>query len=86
MTWSKLNMSSRHCNVYEYTGTICRNVLSKWHQCAVGSSDITINTSIASQDILEREVQELNDLLGCHTNYSSLHVSDGIVIKIMHVY
>ena len=60
-------MSSRHCNVYEYTGTICRNVLSKWHQCAVGSGDITINTSIASQDILESEVQELENLLGCHT-------------------
>ena len=57
-------MSSRHCNDYEYTGTICRNVLSKWHQCAVGSGDITINTSIISQDILESEVQELNDLLG----------------------
>ena len=67
MTWSKLNMSSHPCNVYEYTGTICRNVLSKWHQCAVGSGDITINTSIASQDILESEVQELENLLGCHT-------------------
>ena len=69
-------MSSRHCNDYEYTGTICRNVLSKWHQCAVGSGDITINTSIASQDILESEVQELNDLLGCHTytQMNSLHV------------
>ena len=59
-----------------YNGTICRNVLSKWHQCAVGSGDITINTSIASQDILESEVQELNDLLGCHTytQMNSLHV------------
>ena len=64
MTWSKLNMSSRNCNDYEYTGTICRDVLSKWHQCAVGSGDITINNSIISQDILESEVQELNDLLG----------------------
>ena len=68
MTWSKLNTSSHHCNVYEYTGTICRNVLSKWHQCAVGSGDVTINTSIISQDILESEVQKLDNLLGCH-NY-----------------
>ena len=60
-------MSSHHCNDYEYTGTICRNVLYKWHQCAVGSGEITINTSIASQDILESEVQELDNLLGCHT-------------------
>ena len=57
-------MSSQHCNNYEYTGTICRNVLSKWHQCAVGCGDITINTSTVSQDILESDVQELNDLLG----------------------
>ena len=74
MTWSKLNASSHHCIVYEYTGTICKNVLSKWHQCAVGSGDITINTSIISQDILESEVQELDDLLGCHMQISSLHV------------
>ena len=67
MTWSKLNMSSHHCNVYEYTGSICRTVLYKWHQCAVGSGDITINNSIISQDILESEVQELDNLLGCHT-------------------
>ena len=72
MTWSKLNASSHHC--IEYTGTICKNVLSKWHQCAVGSGDITINTSIISQDILESEVQELDDLLGCHMQISSLHV------------
>ena len=73
MTWSKLTTNSHYCNVYEYTGTICGNVLSKWHQCAVGSSDITINNSIISQHLLEDEIQELDALLGYNSTYTSVH-------------
>ena len=75
MTWSKLTMNLHACNMYQYTGTICGNVLSKWHQCAVGSGDITINNSIISQHLLEDEIKELNDLLGYNTTYTivSLH-------------
>ena len=62
MTWSKLSLNlNGSCNAYQYTGTICKDVLHSWHQCAVSSGDVSINTS---QDVLENEIQELDNLLG----------------------
>ena len=62
MTWSKLSLNlNGSCNVDQYTGTICKDVLHSWHQCAVSSGDVSINTS---QDVLENEIQELDNLLG----------------------
>ena len=65
MTWSKLFLNLNvPCNVYQYTGTICVEVLHSWHQCAVGNGDVSVNTSITSQAVLENEIQELDNLLG----------------------
>ena len=65
MTWSKLSLNlNGSCNVYQYTGTICKDVLHSWHQCALSNGDVSINTSTTSQDVLENEIQELDNLLG----------------------
>ena len=62
--------------MYEHKGTICGNVLFKWHQCAVGSSVITINNSIISQHLLEDEIQELDTLLGYNNTYTQVCTID----------
>ena len=67
MTWSGLttNLTSSNCNNYVYLGTICRTILTKWHLCTSGDSDVIhTNQTKNTQSQKENDLIQLNTLLG----------------------
>lgn len=65
--WGRLttNKTSSHCTSTQYTGTVCRDVLTTWQLCAMGNEGVYINESVGStQNQKEQEIVDLTASLG----------------------
>ena len=61
-TWG-IKMSN-HQSCHNYMGSICKNVLSDWHQCAIENGEVHVESIKASHVALNQEIMMLEKQLG----------------------
>ena len=76
-----MNKTQTHCDNNLYIGTICKDFLTAWHLCTVEYGDIIIygNTSVKSQAQFEKDLLELDSLLG-YTKLTQLCMISIIIV------
>ena len=62
-----INKASQNATCQSYIGSICLPFLTPWQECLLqeyGDNQLNVNNGVASQNMLEQEVDELQKLLG----------------------
>ena len=72
ITWGTKMSSKQSCN--HYMGTICKNLLTDWHQCAISNGEIYVESNEENHVALDQEIYELQGLLGLHIYHKHIYM------------